>query len=172
MEQSNAKAVGVETVSALGSVMADRERWASGYAGLYRHGCAQRDDRGGGGAGGTGCPGIPRRDRQPAEGGGPGVGGLYLGHCLPRDAEGVTAQPINRGLNPLLNGTTYVKEVAGALSQGMVGPVWRILVRAIPASASGIIPQGRFRSMIPAARQRPAPRCSEDQSVTNPRISA
>jgi hypothetical protein len=40
--------------------------------------------------------------------------------------------------------TEQVKEVTGALSQGMVGPVWRTLVRAIPASANGIIPNGAF----------------------------
>jgi transposase len=64
------------------------------------------------------------------------------------------------------------EEATGVLSQGMAKPVWRTLVRAKPALTKGIIPKGRSRSMNPATRERPAPRCSEVPSVTNPRISA
>ena len=39
-------------------------------------------------------------------------------------------------------------------------PVWRTLVHAIPA-ALGIIPDGHSRVLIPALRERPAPRRSE-----------
>ena len=46
------------------------------------------------------------------------------------------------------------------LGQGMVRPVRRTLVRAIPAPV-GKIPNGHSRSMNPVFRERPAPRRSE-----------
>jgi glutamate dehydrogenase (NAD(P)+) len=47
----------------------------------------------------------------------------------------------------------------------------RIKAKVIAEAANGIIPKGHSRSMNPATRERPAPRCSEVQSVTNSRIS-
>ena len=69
------------------------------------------------------------------------AGWLYLGNRVPGDAKAAAERTLSCScIDIIISTITRSEEVTGTLSQGMVGPVWRTLVRAIPASANRIIP--------------------------------
>ena len=69
---------------------------------------------------------------------------LELGHDCQVVAPSLIPKKPGESIKTDRRDASKLKEATGVLSQGMVGPVWRTLVLAIPESANGIIPSRAF----------------------------